>query len=109
HELKSIWGPAFDVALQRRAPSGTNVVRAGADEAGDVLFSALFFAPDLVYLGVHAAGSMAVGAAEAASRLPGAVPATPEAASAVFEAAGEAGGSVFEAIVGILSGLFDSF
>lgn len=111
HELKSIWEPSFDVAVKKRSRSRSrgDLIASGVDDAGDVLFATIFYAPELVYLGARAAGGMAMASAEVVSRLPGAIAATPELASTLFEAAGEAAGSVFGVVVDIIGGIFDAF
>ena len=109
HELAEIWKESFDASLRsRRKETGTAVAVAG-DVAGEVLLNSLFFAPDLVFFGARAAGQAAMASAEIVANLPGAIGAAPEVAAAAIEAAGEAAGSVFEVIVSIISGIFDSF
>jgi Zn-finger nucleic acid-binding protein len=106
HELQAIWTTSFDQSLRRRKLSPGGALAGTADAGGEVLFHALFFAPDLVYYGARAAGHAAAASADAVSHLPGALAATPEAASAAFEAVGDAAGGVFEAIAEIIGGLF---
>lgn len=107
HELEEIWGASFDRSLQKRNLSRGDAVAGAADATGDVLFTALFFAPDLVFYGARAAGHAAAASADAISHLPAALASTPEMASSAFEAVGEAAGSVFETIFEIIAGLFD--
>lgn len=82
HELEAIWKLERDRQIARRA----------GDEGEVILAETLLWAPDLVFLGAHAAGHAAAAAAEAA---PGAL-----------EVVGEAAGSVFETIVEIVASVF---
>jgi Zn-finger nucleic acid-binding protein len=107
HELETIWGGSFDRALQRRNLSRRDALGSAADASGDVLFNALFFAPDLVYLGGYAAANVAAASVEAMRGLPGAIGSAPEVAASTFEAVGEAAGNVFEVILSIIAGFFD--
>lgn len=109
HEVETIWSAAFDEALRRRKLSlpRSGSLDAARQGAGDVLFDTLFYAPDLVYYGAHAAGHAVSASAQAALRLPAAIGAAPEPASAVFQAAGEAAGGVFEVILSVTGGIFD--
>lgn len=106
HELETIWSSSFDLALQRRNLSRRDALGSAAEATGDVLFNALFFAPDLVYMGGYAAANAAAASIEVARALPGAISAAPEVAASAFEAVGEAAGSVFEIILGIIADLF---
>ena len=111
HELAEIWKESFDSSMRARR-SGSNAgtaVATGADVAGDVLLHSLFFAPDLIFYGARAAGQAAAASADVVANLPGALGAAPEAAAAAVEAAGAAAGSVFEVIVDIITGIFESF
>jgi Zn-finger nucleic acid-binding protein len=109
HELKAIWGPSFDTALRKRSRSRRELLSRGVDDAGDVLFGAIFYAPELAYLGARAVGGVAMASAEVVSRLPAALASTPDAASTLFEAAGDAAGAVFGVVVDIIGGIFDAF
>lgn len=91
HELEEIWKLERDRLVAERGKGGA-VARKAGDTGGDVLFEALFWTPDLVFVGAHAAGHAMVAAVEAA---PGAV-----------EAGGELAGKVFEAVVEIVAGIF---
>ncbi len=90
HELEAIWAMEKDRLVARRGRDGA-VARSG--EAGaEVLFETLFWAPELVFVGAHAAGHLAAAAVEAA----------PE----VLDAVGDAAASVFETILEIVAGIF---
>ena len=91
HELEEIWKLERDRLVAERGKGGA-LARKGGKKGGDVLFEALFWTPDLVFVGAHAAGHAVVAAVEAA---PGAV-----------EAGGELAGKVFEAVVEIVVGIF---
>lgn len=91
HELDEIWKLERGRFVVKREKGGKLARRKG-DEGTDVLFETLFWTPDLVFLGAHAAGHGVAAAAEAA---PGAL-----------DAVGEAAGSVFETIVEIVAGVF---
>lgn len=108
HELEAIWGASFDLALRRRNLPARGAAGA-ADVGGDLLFHSLFFAPDLLFYGAYAAGNVASASVDALSRLPEGLAATPEIASSAFEAVGDAAGSVFEVVLEIITGIFDSF
>src|SRR5690606_22508776 len=107
HELAEIWKESFDSSLRSRGRERGAAVAVGGDVAGEVLLNSLFFAPDLLFYGAHAAGRAALASAELAANLPGAVGAAPELAVAAVEAAGEAAGSVFEVVVNIIAGICD--
>lgn len=107
HELAEIWKESFDSSLRSRGREGGAAVAVGGDVAGEVLLNSLFFAPDLLFYGAHAAGRAALASAEMAANLPGAIGAAPELAVAAVEAAGEAASSVFEVVVNIIAGIFD--
>jgi Zn-finger nucleic acid-binding protein len=112
HELQAIWGAHFDRALRtrdlpRRTGTSSAVPERSQYGPADALLDTIFFAPDLVYLGVHGVGQTVAASAEAAARLPDAVSASPEVAALVVEAVGEAAGSVFEVVVGVIGGIFD--
>ncbi len=91
HELEEIWKLERNRFLARRGKGGGLARRTG-DKGVDVLFETLFWTPDLVFLGGHAALHGAAAAAEAAP--------------AALDAVGEAAGSVFETIVEIVAGVF---
>jgi Zn-finger nucleic acid-binding protein len=103
-ELDGIWNEQAAVALGRR-PATAPLARTG-EAAGDVLLDVLWFAPDLAVHGVVGAAHLASGIGHAAAHIPELAGAAPEAAIVMVEVAGEAAGSVFEIIVGILEGLF---
>jgi Zn-finger nucleic acid-binding protein len=108
HELKAIWSASFDRALRKGPlPHGTAAGAVADGAASHALFDVLFFGPDLAYHGARAAGHAAVAAADLLSQLPEAIAGTPEAAASVFEAAGEASGSVFGVVVEIIGGIFE--
>jgi Zn-finger nucleic acid-binding protein len=109
HELEAIWGAALDRSLQKRKTRRGDQLAGVADDAGDVLLTSLFFAPDLLLYGAYAAGHAVSASAHALSSLPEAAAATPELAASAFEAVGDAAGSVFEAIIEIVTGIFESF
>ena len=106
HELAASWSLHAATALARR-PATTRLAGGGMD-AGDVLLDVLWYSPDLAFYGAQAAGHAITGAARAATRLPDAAAAAPEASVGLVQAAGEAAGSVFEVVVGILEGLFSA-
>jgi Zn-finger nucleic acid-binding protein len=108
-ELEAIWGAALDQSLQKRKLTRRGQIGDVAEDAGDVLLTSLFFAPDLMFYGAYAAGHAVSASADAISRMPEAIGAAPEVASAAVEAVGEAAGSVFEAIIEIVTGIFDAF
>lgn len=103
HELREIWSAHFDLALQKRSATVSSLSGAGGRVLEDVLFNALFFAPDVI---VHGAATGISTAADVSTHVAGAMAALPEASGAVFEAAGEAASGVFEAIVEIIGGVF---
>jgi len=90
HELDEIWKLERNRFLAKRG--GGELARRKDDRGTDVLFETLFWTPDLVFLGAHAAGHGVAAAAEAAP--------------AAVEAVGEAAGGVFETIVEIVAGVF---
>ncbi len=99
-ELDTIW----KLALPK---SGVARQRGRGTDVDDVALGVLWFAPDLV---VHGA----IGAAHAASHLPGAIGAVPDAAAGLAGAAadaagaaGEAAGGIFSTIAEIIGGLFE--
>ena len=91
HELEEIWKLERDRFVTEPGKGGKLARRAG-NTGEDVLLATLFWTPDLVFLGGHAALHGAAAAAEAAP--------------AALDAVGEAAGSVFETIVEIVAGLF---
>ncbi len=101
HELSSIWTSRFDAALTRRDMTRADTSITGGSVADDLLFHSIFFGPDLISLGAHGIDAVSTG-------LPEAITATPEIAAGTFEAIGEAAGSVFEAVLDLVSGIFDS-
>ena len=91
HELDEIWKLERGRFVAKRDKGG-RLARRKDNEGTDVLFETLFWTPDLVFLGAHAAGHGVAAVAEAA---PGAL-----------DAVGEAAGGVFETIVEIVAGVF---
>jgi Zn-finger nucleic acid-binding protein len=97
-ELRSIWKLKLtEIVRNRPAP--------GVADGNTLLVESLIWAPDLVLYGSYAAASGLTHGVDAVSNVDagGAV----EAGSGVLGALGEAGESVFDAIAGILGGLFD--
>jgi Zn-finger nucleic acid-binding protein len=90
-ELAAIWKLSLDTTLRRRGNAGLS---ANADGSSFIVLHALMYTPDVLFLGARAAGYALSGTAEAV------------ASSGVVEGVGEAAGSVFEAIVEIIGGLF---
>jgi hypothetical protein len=90
-ELAAIWNLSLDTTLRRRSDAGLS---ANADASSFIVLHALMYTPDVLFLGARAAGYALSGTAEAV------------ASSGVVEGVGEAAGSVFEAIVEIIGGLF---
>ena len=64
-----------------------------------MLLDAMIFAPDLVFLGAHAAGTAAAAAVEGLAH-------APEVVAAAGGVVAEAASSVFEVIVEIVAGIF---
>ena len=91
HELEEIWKLERDRFLANREKGG-KLARQKDARGREVLFETLFWTPDLVFLGAHAAGHGVAAAAEAAP--------------AALDAVGEAAGGVFETIVEIVAGVF---
>ena len=89
HELEAIWEMERDRLLTRGR--GGKVART-TEVGSEVLFETVFWAPDLIFVGAHAAGHTVVAAAEAAP--------------IALEAAGDAAASVFETILEIVAGIF---
>jgi Zn-finger nucleic acid-binding protein len=83
-ELSAIWRLKLADAVASRRQSGG--VSDAAAIGGDVLLNAMFWTPDLVIYGGMAAG---------------------QAAGAAVEVVGSAAGGVFEAVMEIISGLFE--
>jgi hypothetical protein len=81
-ELNAVWSLSLEAAVARRSTRGGEALAVG----GDVLMNAMFWTPGLVVDG-------AVGVAHLGG--------------AALEAAGGAAESVFEAILGFISALFD--
>lgn len=105
HELEAIWGPQFDLALQRRNLERSELgVTAGM--VPDLVLHALFYSPDLMLLGGAAAGELAESTASVMAQLPDAVAASPEAASAAFEVITDAASGVFDVVIEIVAGLW---
>jgi Zn-finger nucleic acid-binding protein len=90
-ELAAIWKLGLENSVTRR---GVNGLGTTADARGLLVVDALMFMPDVLFIGARAAGYAVSGAAQAV------------ASSGLAEGVGEAAGSVFEAIVEIIGGLF---
>lgn len=105
HELKEIWSTTFDRALHKRsvtATAGTGKTADGVVE--DLLFHAVFYAPDALTEGA----GWALHGITSATDIAGAKAALADASGAVLEAAAEAASDVFESVVEIISGVFGS-
>ena len=89
HELEAIWEMEKDRLV---AQKGGGSVARSTEVGSELLLDTLFWAPDLVFVGAHAAGH-AVGAAA-------------EAAPAALGAVGDAAAGVFEGILEIVAGIF---
>jgi Zn-finger nucleic acid-binding protein len=105
HELSAIWGPQFDLALQRHYPVRHDGTLTTSD-VGDIALHGLFYTPDLLMAAGMAAGEAASAAGSALTQLPEAVAASPEAASVVIEVIAETASGVFEVVVEIVAGIF---
>ena len=90
-ELAAIWKLSLDTTLRRRGDAG---LTAHAGGSSLIVLDALMYTPDVLFLGAQAAGYAVSGAADVIAN------------SGLVEGAGEAAGSVFEAIVEIIGGLF---
>jgi Zn-finger nucleic acid-binding protein len=106
HELAAIWSASFDHALQQRGLSRREPASTAAAASGEVLLDTLFFAPELLFYGAHAATHVAGAAWEVFAHAPDLGAAAPEAAASVFDAVGEASGTVFEVILDVIGGVF---
>lgn len=106
HELKEIWSTQFDRVLHRRSLATTGAKGGDTVERvmEDVLFHAVFLAPDALAQGTAAS----VHSIASATDVAGAMAALPEASGAVLEAAGEAASGVFDTVVEIIAGVFGS-
>lgn len=89
-ELESIWKLSLDTRLRRRGEAGVSATADGSL----VVLDALFYMPDVLFLGARAAGYAVSGAADAVAN------------SGLIDGVGDAAGSVFETIVEIISGIF---
>jgi Zn-finger nucleic acid-binding protein len=97
-ELEEIWRSALSANVVRSTKESRGPIAAGA--GADVLANALFFAPDILFYGAYAGGmALETGA--------GALMNAPEAVGGAAEAVGEAAASTFDAVLEILSGIFD--
>ncbi len=99
-ELDAIWKSALNANVARATKSSRGAVAAGV--GGEVLVNTLFFAPDVLFVGAHAAGMVLETGA-------GALMHAPEVVGGAAEAIGGAAASVFESVLEIISGIFDSF
>jgi Zn-finger nucleic acid-binding protein len=100
-ELAAIWSLALDRVAQRR-PAGTSAatIPSATEDSAIVLMYALAYSPEVVLYGARAAGYAVSASADALAN-------APEAAAGLIGGAGEAAASVFEAILDIISGLFE--
>jgi Zn-finger nucleic acid-binding protein len=97
HEIAAIWTIGLATSLANRP-----VATAGVPEnehGSSLLLDAFLFAPDLAFVPVHIAGTVASAAIEAAGH-------APETIGVAVEVVGDAAGSVFGAIVEIIAGIF---
>ncbi len=90
-ELAAIWKLRLEKGVTRRGSTGLATT---ADVPGLLVVDALMFMPDVLFLGARAAGYALSGAAEAV------------ASSGAVGGAADAAGSVFEAILEIIGGIF---
>ena len=90
-ELAAIWKLSLGTAVARGKNQGLST---HPDSHGLLVVDALWYMPDVLFLGARAAGYAVSGAAEAV------------ASSGLAEGVGEAAGSVFEVIVEIIGGIF---
>ena len=105
HEVEALWGPQFDLALQRRNLQRSDAGSVAGD-VGDLALHSLFYAPDLMLLGGAAVGEVAATTASVMAQLPEAVAASPEAASAALEVITDAASGVFEVVIEVVVGIF---
>jgi hypothetical protein len=98
HEIAAIWRMERDAAVRRRQAQGADAGTT-TDVAAYALVDSLFYAPDLVFLGAHAAGRAVAASAEVAGG-------APEALGAAAEVAAEAAEGVFSTILEIIGGIF---
>jgi len=90
-ELAAIWKLSLEAGVTRRGKHG---LATNADVPGLLVVDALIFMPDVLFLGARAAGYALSGAAEAVT------------SSGVADGVADAAGSVFEAILEIIGGIF---
>jgi len=90
-ELAAIWKLGLQAGVARRGSTGLATT---ADAPGLLVVDALMFMPDVLFLGARTAGYALSGAAEAV------------ASSGVAGGVADAAGSVFEAILDIIGGIF---
>jgi Zn-finger nucleic acid-binding protein len=90
-ELSAIWKLSVDTTVSRRGNVG---LPTNADIPGLIVLDALMYTPDVLFYGARAAGYAVSGVTEVVAN------------SGIVEGVGEAAGSVFEAIIEIISGLF---
>lgn len=93
-ELAAIWQIELNTAMQNRAA----VVPGAVADGGGVLLEALWWSPDLMFFGAHAAGHALGAAGHVVAEAPGLI-------AAAGEVVADAAGAVFEAIVALLEGL----
>jgi hypothetical protein len=90
-ELAAIWKLRLEAGTTRR---GSTRLSTTADAPGLLVVDSLLFMPDVLFLGARAAGYALSGAAEAV------------ASSGVAGGVADAAGTVFEAILEIIGGIF---
>jgi Zn-finger nucleic acid-binding protein len=95
-ELEAIW--AISLTPKRAPAGGRNQL--GATDVGWGVAEVLVYSPDLLFYGAHASGMLIEGASGALSN-------APELLGSAAGAVGDAAGGVFEAIVEIISGIFN--
>lgn len=95
-ELEAVWKLAVTSAKSARTGRGQDAAEIGSY----LLLDTLMWSPHLVVYGAHAAGMAIQSGAQALTH-------APEVAGAVVEGAGEVAAGAFEAIVAIISGIFD--
>lgn len=90
-ELAAIWKLRLETGVTRRGSAG---IATSADAPGLLVVDAVMFMPDVLFLGARAAGYTLSGAADVV------------ASSGVADGVADAAGSVFEAILEIIGGIF---
>lgn len=95
-ELEAVWALALTSARTARTGRGEEAAEIGSY----LLLDTLMWSPHLVVYGAQAAGMAIQSGAQALTN-------APEVAGAVVEGAGDVAAGAFEAIVAIISGIFD--